>query len=194
MPRLSASGRAPAWADLYDVAAPQGGYFTTKQAAGAGYSPMLLSYHVQKGLLERWGRGIFRVVHFPVSAQEDLVPIWLWSEQKGVFSHETALALHGLSDALPSKHHIMLPGAWSKRRLRAPSETILQYGDLAAHEVAWKEHVPVTTVQRTIMDCIHAGVGRDLVRQAIAQSVDRGLVDPTDGQVLARMELRHVHS
>ncbi len=42
-------------------------------------------------------RGVYRLVHFPVGDHEDLTAVWLWSEREGVFSHETALALHDLS-------------------------------------------------------------------------------------------------
>ena len=75
---------------------------TNKQAAEAGYSLPLLQFYVQTGRLERVQRGILRLVHYPPGDNEDLVPLWLWSEQKGAFSHETALMLHDLSDALPS--------------------------------------------------------------------------------------------
>jgi len=35
-------------------------------------------------------RGIHRLVYFPAGQHEDLVALWLWSEQAGVFSHDTA--------------------------------------------------------------------------------------------------------
>jgi len=47
-------------------------------------------------------RGVYRLEHFPAGEHEDLVALWLWTDRAGVFSHETALALHGLSDTLPS--------------------------------------------------------------------------------------------
>jgi hypothetical protein len=37
------------------------------------------------------------------------VVAWLWSDKQGVFSHQTALALHGLSDTLSAKAHLSLP-------------------------------------------------------------------------------------
>ncbi len=120
MPRLSPEGQRPDWNGLYELAAAQGGYFTLADAAGAGFSAPLLHYHARIGRIERTGRAIFRLVNFPVTDEEDLVPVWLWSERRGVFSHETALALHGLSDALSSRLHLTLPAAWSKRRLRVP--------------------------------------------------------------------------
>ena len=69
---------------LYEQASSQAGYFTTKQARAAGYSSQLLQFYLRERRVERWSRGIFRLVHFPPTDREDLVPIWLWSEQKGV--------------------------------------------------------------------------------------------------------------
>src|SRR5580692_4974596 len=112
---------------LYEIAAAQDGLFTTQQAAEAGYSPQLLVHHLSSGTATRVQRGIYRLVHFPAGEHEELVAAWLWSERVGVFSHETALALHGLSDALPSQVHVTLPIAWRKRRLRVPDGVLLEF-------------------------------------------------------------------
>src|SRR5688572_30913165 len=105
----------PDWNRLYETASSQGGLFTTQQAVTAGHSSQLLLHHLRAGRIVRVRRGIYRLVHFPPSEHEGLVEIWLWSEQAGVFSHETALGLHDLSDALPAKLHLTLPRAWRSR-------------------------------------------------------------------------------
>lgn len=110
----------PDWSILYEAAAAQEGYFTTQQAVEAGYSPQLLLHHVRNGRARRVRRGIYRLVHFPAGRHEELVVAWLWTERAGIFSHQTALALHGLSDALPAKVHLTLPSEWRARRLRIP--------------------------------------------------------------------------
>ena len=88
----------PDWDRLFETAAGQSGYVTTKQAAAAGYSTHLLRKHIHVGRVTRPQRGIYRLVHFPVGEHEELVTAWLWSEQASVVSHQTALSLHGLSD------------------------------------------------------------------------------------------------
>src|SRR5262245_53101573 len=135
--KAAAQGPSPSWARLYETAAPQSGYFSLGQAAQAGYSAPLVEYHVRAGRLERVGRGLFRLVHFPAADQEDLVVFWLWSERRGIFSHETALALHELSDALPAKTHMTVPGTWRQRRLRVPRGLMLHYADIAKNETTW---------------------------------------------------------
>jgi predicted transcriptional regulator of viral defense system len=174
----SQAARAPDWDHLYQVAAEQLGLFTTRQAERAGYSPQLLNHHAKAGRVRRLRRGVFRLVHFPPSDQEPLVELWLWAERKAVFSHETALSLHGLSDVLPHKVHITLPAAWTRRRLRVPEGVVLHHAPVRRGDQAWVGVLPVTTPGRTIADCIDAHVSPELVAQAISQARARGLLPP----------------
>jgi predicted transcriptional regulator of viral defense system len=169
----------PEWDALFDVAQAQSGYFTTKQAAQAGYSPQLLAYY-RDNKVERVRRGIYRLVHFPASDHEDLVVFWLWSEQEGVFSHETALALHDLSDILPSRVHLTLPARWRCRRLRVPKGLVLHFADISDGDRSSFDAVPVTRPRRTLMDCIEEYVEPRLVEQAIRQARQRGLISASD--------------
>ena len=175
MPRRSLDGSIPAWDRLYETAASQAGYVSTEQAAEAGYSLPLLQYHVRTGRLERVRRGVLRLAHFPPSDHEDLVPLWLWAQKLGVFSHETALFLHDLSDVLPANRHLTVPASWASRRLRVPRSLVLHFADLGRKDSAWKGPVPVTAPLRTIVDCSADHVAPDLVRQAIDQGIRRGL-------------------
>lgn len=179
---------APDWDSLFGVAQSQAGYFTTKQATHAGYSPQLLAYFKNKKV-ERIRRGIYRLVHFPASDHEDLVVFWLWSERAGVFSHETALALHDLSDVLPGKVHLTLPATWRRRRLRVPSGLVLHFSNLDGSDRTSFEAVPVTVPLRTVRDCIDADVAPILVGQAIHQARRRGLITAAEATQL-RDELR----
>ena len=166
----------PDWNALYEMAAAQDGYFTTRQAAAAGYSRPLLARHLSSGRIVRVRRGIYRVVHYPPSDHEDLVVVWLWSGQAGVFSHETALALHDLSDVLPGRIHLIVPALWNQRRLKIPEGVALHYTDVGDNEQSWFGSVPVTSPRRTLLDCVADRVGPDLVRQAHTQALRRGLL------------------
>ena len=75
-------GRGPDWNRLFETAAAQSGYFTTKQADEAGYSTHLLHKYIRAGRVTRFQRGIYRLVHFPIGEHEELVTAWLWSEQE----------------------------------------------------------------------------------------------------------------
>ena len=119
---------SPSWNALYATAELQAGYFTTAQGAEADPSPQLLYKHLKAGRIRRVRRGIYRLVHFPMSDEEHLVECWLWAEQAGVFSHETALFYHDLSNVLPKHVYLTVPEAWRGRRLRVPEGLVLHYG------------------------------------------------------------------
>lgn len=166
----------PQWNDLYEKAAAQAGLFTTQQAAEAGYSPQLLVHHVQAGKVVRLRRGLYRLVHFPAGEYEDLVAAWLWSESMGVVSHQTALSLHGLSDALPSHVHLTLPNDWRHRRFRVPEGVVLHHADVPPQDRSWFGAVPTTNPRRSLNDCASKGLSPELLRQAARQALRRGLV------------------
>lgn len=167
--------KAPDWDRLYKVAEGQAGYFTTRQAAEAGCSPQLLVYLGGKKV-SRIRRGIYRLIHFPASDHEDLVILWLWSERAGVFSCETALALHDLSDVLPGKVHMTVPAPWQRRRLRVPEGLVLHFDDVEEEERDFFGAVPVTAPLRTLRDCLAADFAPGFVVQAILQARRRGLI------------------
>jgi predicted transcriptional regulator of viral defense system len=166
----------PDWDCLFETAAAQDGYFTTRQAAEAGYSTQLLLKHIRAGRVARTRRGIYRLVHFPAGEHEELVTAWLWSEQAGVISHQTALALHGLSDALPTHVHLTLPSAWRRRRFREPADVVLHHADVPPEDRTWFGPVPTTHPRRSLNDCAREGFSPELLRQATLQALRRGLV------------------
>ena len=172
--------KGPNWDQLYETAAAQSGYFTTQQAAEAHYSTQLLYSHIQAGRVQRVRRGIYRLVHFPAADHEELVVAWLWSEQAGIASHQTALALEQLSDALPATIHLTLPSGWRERRLRVPPGVVLHYSDLAADDRAWVGPVPTTNPRRTLNDCARDGLSPELLRQAAQEALRRGLVTKSE--------------
>jgi predicted transcriptional regulator of viral defense system len=182
---LCVPASAPNWDRLFETASAQEGYFTTAQADEVGYSPQLLAKYLQNGRVVRTRRGIYRLVHFPPGEHEELTKVWLWSEREGVFSHETALSLHGLSDVLPARIHLTLPAEWAKRRLRVPESVVLHHADVAERDRAWVGSVPVTSPRRTLVDVRRANVSPQLVEQATRQAVARGLIGKRDA---ARLE------
>jgi predicted transcriptional regulator of viral defense system len=166
---------------LFRHAEGQAGFFTAEQAKEAGYSRQLLNHHLHARRMERWYRGVYRLVHFPhQNAREDLVMYWLWSSKKGVFSHETALSIHQLSDALPARVHMTLQTSEAQRRRRAPPALMLSYGDVQANEQQVVEGVPVTSPARTVNDCAQASVSPELVHQAVKEGLARKLFRAAD--------------
>jgi len=177
---VSALASKPDWDALYETAAAQEGYFLTRQAADAGYSTHLLYKHIQAGRVLRVRRGIYRLVHFPAGDHEELITIWLWSDQAGVISHSSALALHGLSDVLPADVDLTLPSEWRTRRLRVPPGVVLHHADVPTEDRVWFGGVPTTSARRSLNDCARTGLSPDLLRQGAQQALRRGLVTVTE--------------
>ncbi len=173
---MSDSTKKPNWDLLFETANAQEGYFTTRQAAEAGFSSQLLLKHIRAGRVTRTRRGIYRLVHFPAGEHEELVVAWLWSDRAGVVSHQTALSLHGLSDVLPAHVHLTLPRAWQSRRLRIPDGVVVHHADVPSNDRSWFGAVPTTNPRRTLNDCAHEELSPDLLRQAAQQAIRRGLV------------------
>lgn len=163
---------------LYSVAETQAGYFTTAQAAEAGYSRSLVSHHAAAGNFLRVRRGVYRLSRFPGSGSEDLYVAWLRTGPRAVVSHDSALALYGLSDVLPSEIHLTVPRTSSRRRTGIRMHT----SSLSPDEVTVRDGLPVTTVARTIVDLIRAGMSSEHVKSAIAQALERGMVTRADLQ------------
>ena len=173
---MSGSIKKPNWDLLFETANAQEGYFTTRQAAEAGFSSQLLLKHIRAGRVTRTRRGIYRLVHFPAGEHEELVVAWLWSDEAGVVSHQTALSLHGLSDVLPAHVHLTLPRAWRSRRLRIPDGVVVHHADVSSNDRSWFGSVPTTNPRRTLKDCAREDLSPILLRQAAQQAIRRGLV------------------
>ncbi len=166
---------APSWDELYRLAAGQSGWFTGRQASALGFSDQLLAKHARSGRLERGRRGIYRIGRFPPAEHEDLVVAWLWSGRAGVVSHESALQIHGLSDALPARIHLTLPEAERARERRIPEGTVVHFADVPEAERTWSGPVPVTVPARTVRDVAAALGDAVLVEQAVEEGIRRGL-------------------
>jgi predicted transcriptional regulator of viral defense system len=167
--------------NLFEIAEPQFGFFTAKQAKEAGYDESKHAYHVRAGNWIREHRGIYRLRSFPVPERPDLMLWSLWSRNRddapqGVYSHDTALALHDLSDINPSKLHMTVPKAF-RRNSAIPKILILHKADLAPTDSQDIFGVRATTPLRTIADLIAGGkADASIVKQAIDEALTRGLI------------------
>lgn len=170
---------------LFAIAQGQNGFFTAKQAEAAGFQRRNHSYHVRAGNWAREGRGIFRLKHFPVSDEADLVVWSLWSRDRsdqpaGVYSHETALRIYDLSDLMPAKLHITVPKTF-RRSAPVPAVLVLHRENLDTTEVEEREGYKVTRPIKTILDLINAGtLPEETVRSAFADAVQKGLITQSE--------------
>lgn len=85
-----------------------GGVLRTREAQAAGISRARLAELVKNGMLERVAQGQY------VLPDEIPDELYLLQRRSGklVFSHETALFLHGLSDRTPTRPSITVPSGY----------------------------------------------------------------------------------
>ena len=170
---------------IQQVAKHQGGYVATYQV---DVSRQMFSRHESKGRLERVIRGIYRVAAFPLSEHEDFIVAYLWSRERGVLSHETALAIHDLSDALPKNVHLSYPGDEALPKGRPDWVRLHRTEDVPNEDRQWFDAVPVTIPARTLTDLAADGFDPTLFEQALDEAIERGLV-PNDFDRTLLMEL-----
>ena len=148
---------APNWARLADAAVLQGGYFTLKQAQLCGVSQPLLAYWREQGKIRWVFRGMFRLAnHRKAGVFESVQPYWVWSQGECVFSHQTALVLHGVwPGAIPDEVFATVsPGALKRRVM--PGRLVAYRTDVPAEERVKLGPFSVegTTILRAVYDLV----------------------------------------
>ena len=180
-------------AALFKIAEGQQGYFTAKQAVDVGYLLGSQAHHVKAGNWVRVERGIYRLARFPQSSEEQLVIYSLWSrnragEPQGVYSHQTALSIHELSDVNPAKLHMTVPPAF-RRSAKVPKILVLHRALLDEKDVERRQGFAVARPLRAIAGLAAAeSVSRDIIAQALAEGRERGLITAREISELRRQE------
>ncbi len=176
----------PSAADaLFEIIEQQQGYFTAKQASEVGYRLGSQAHHVKAGNWLRVERGIYRLARFPRSMEEQYVIYSLWTRNRagepvGVYSHETALSIHDLSDANPAKLHMTVPPSF-RRTAPTPRVVLLHRARLGSGEIEQRQGFAVTKAVRAVADVAVAGK-QEFAEQALREGTKRGVV--TRQQVL----------
>lgn len=155
---------------LTRTASLQSGYFTAAQALGAGYSYSAQRYHVHRGNWEQVDRALFRLPEWPVELEEQYVRWFLWSKERAVVSHDTALSIYDMSDVNPAKIHLTVPPGF---RMKAPG-VVLYTAELADDDVHDRRGYVITTPLRTVLDVAAGHLELDQVAKAIADGERQG--------------------
>lgn len=93
---------------IYELLKKENGVFTCGQAQDIGISKSVLSDMVKKNILERAAHGIY------ISADSfgDDMRVKQIAVPKLIYSHETALFLHGLTDRTPDIYSVTVPSSY----------------------------------------------------------------------------------
>jgi predicted transcriptional regulator of viral defense system len=166
---------------LFEIAESQAGYFSARQATAASVSRQALSHHAREGgSVIRVRRGLYRLRDFPSSQREHLVAEWLDTGQPidAVLSHETAAELHDLTDLIPSTVHMTASRRNTGRRVPHGVKLHFVTDGVPADERTERNGIPLTTVERTIVDLVVSHGTTEQTELAVAQALDRGLTTP----------------
>lgn len=90
------------------------GIISTAEIVKLGIDKKYLSLMVQKGLIERASRGVYIL---PDVIEDEFYSINIRC-RKGIFSHDTALFLHDLSDRTPMSFSMTLPKGYNPTSLK----------------------------------------------------------------------------
>lgn len=166
---------------LLVVAEQQQGLFTARQAGAAGYSDASRVYQVKAGNWIRMARGVYRLADYPAADRPDLVLWSLWSRDRhdvpqGVYSHQTALSIHEITDLQPASLHMTVSPRF-RRRSSIPRILILHRADLPATDVMEMEGFRVTRPLRAITDLLQNGeVHPEILRGGFRDGLRQGLI------------------
>lgn len=144
--------------ELERIAKEHGGIIETKLAAQHGISKAMLYKLCKENQIHRIVKGQYIL---PQDMQDELLSISKRSE-KIIFSHETALYLHGISDRTPFQHSITAPsGCIPSAAIKAECSVYYIKGDLfelgkTTLNTPSGNAVPVYDLERTICDVIRS--------------------------------------
>lgn len=169
--------RRDALQELLALAYRQAGYFTAGQAVTHGLSYQAQKYHVDRGNWLRVERGIFRLRDWPATLDDAYVLWTLWSRQRGVISHDTALAVHGLGVLDLGAITLTVPPGF---RATTPAvRTVV--ATLLDGDIEQRDGFRVTTPLRTLVD---------VAGQHTQESLDEAVADALAGGLVSARALR----
>lgn len=154
------------------VAFDQAGYFSAAQAVAIGYSHQAQKYHVDAGNWLRVDRGLFRFPGWPLGSDDDYIRWTLWSGGRGIVSHDSALAVHGLSDVDPIKVHLTVPSGF----YAVDDHVALHVGRVSEDDLEHRHGWAVTTPLRSLLDCAASTASQEQIDRAVSDALRTGLV------------------
>jgi predicted transcriptional regulator of viral defense system len=176
--------------ELYALAEEHGGLLLSKEARALGIKDSVLVRLAQRGRLERMTRGVYRIAQYPADRLAQYREAILWARasqgpEHVALSHETALLVYGISDANPSRVHLTVPLSARLRRER-PRWIAIHRANLSQEEIHIHEGMPVTTIERSILDTLAANQRTEMARQAIADAVREGMLNAAQASKLRK--------
>ncbi len=142
---------------IHELFKKNNGILEAKQAVELGIDNKVLQRMVEKGYIERIGRGLYLDANY----MEDEYVVAQYRCRKGIFSHETALFFHDLSDRTPFQLMMTIPAGYNTRLLKETDKYKFFYCKQDYYEIAITQgktahgnQIKMYDKERTICDCI----------------------------------------
>jgi predicted transcriptional regulator of viral defense system len=148
------------------------GVFTSSQAQAIGIDNKTLQRLHHSGEIVRLDHGIY----MDPNKLEDQYLVTHFRCKKGIFSHETALYFHGLTDRTPMQLTLTVPSGYNTRLLKDKDQYKFFYIAEGLHAIGeimlvspFGNEIPVYDKERTICDCLKKKdlLDTDLVIEAV---------------------------
>ena len=137
------------------------------------------------------------IAHFPANRLAQYREAVLWAQasqgpERVALSHETALLLYGISDVNPARIHLTVPMSARLRR-EQPEWIVIHRADLSPQEITQHEGIPVTSVERSVMDVLSTTHRADIAKKAIVDALREGLLNAAQASGLRKRISRSTH-
>jgi len=149
---------------IYSIIEENKGFITSAQLAEVGLQRRILSKMVASGSLVRVVRGIYALP----DVWEDEMYFLQYRYAKGIFSNETALYLHGLSDRTPHAFTLTFPQGYNVGGLKKLGVKV-KYATLGMYNLGIIEMpspcgnpIRVYDKERTLCDIVKGNNGCDI--------------------------------
>ena len=158
---------------FYEFMQKTDGIVTSRQVTNAGFHRSMLSELVATKQLEQVGRGVY-LKH---EAWEDEMYLLQYRFNKGIYSHETALYLHGMTDRTPARFTMTFPWGYNAASLKneglIAKRAIKEYYILGAMEMLSPAGNIIRSydIERTLCDIVRGNNTCDI--QIVNQAMKR---------------------
>lgn len=166
---------------VQEVSADQWGLFTTAQAKQQGIIGTELSRAAQAGQIEPITHGVYRLAGVPSDEFDGIRAAWLSTDPKRpayerlndedpvVVSGSSAAWLHGIGDLQPEPYQFSSP---ARRQTRRP-DVRFRRRNVPPEFRTVSQGLPVTTVEQTIADLVHAKTDLSLISNCLVDATQR---------------------